>query len=290
MKSGIQKIFIPAMMVMMSLTGLPLSGQKDSTVTRPSESIAENEEEIPAHSLYAGAGSGYNMIYMGSSISGDRPHYSGGLIYGFRGEFYASAYTFHLNTFEPVISFSAFSLVYAHTFNKWFDISLSASRYQVNRELSDTLFSSFFYSDLTMGFDWKILYSKLSAGALFAESNGLYFQLRNSRYFETPEIFNGKAFFSFDPYVNLLFGTLTETSDGMVVKPPFSSGRQGGGGSGGTESRFSLMEMDLGLPVSFNIGKFTVDTEIGYIFPLYKDAPSESGGFVFTLGIFFRIF
>lgn len=269
---------------------MPLSGQQDSTASQQAVSVSGENDETSIHSLYAGTGLGYNMIYMGSSISGDKPYYMGGLIYGFKGELFASAYTFHLNTFEPFISFSTFSLVYAHTFNSWFDISLSASRYQVNKSLSDTLFTNFFYSDLTLGFDWKILYTKLSAGGLFAESSGFYLQFRNSRYFETPEFLKGKAYFSFDPNINLLFGTLNETSDGMVLNTPFSSGKRGGGGTQQTTTTFSLLEIDFTLPISLNIGKFSLDAEPGYTLPVYKDAPPESGGFVFSLGVLFRIF
>lgn len=102
------------------------------------------------------------------------------------------------------------SLNYSHVINNWFDISAGVYRYQVDQSLTDTLFSSFTYGDLTLGFDWKLLYSKISAGGLFAEENQAYFQLRNSRYFQTPEFFKGKANISLDPYANLLFGTVTE--------------------------------------------------------------------------------
>ena len=243
------------------------------------------------HSIYASAGLGYNMVYMGTSLSQDKPYYSGGLIYGFNSELFASASTFHLDAYDPFLAFSTFSLIYNHTFNSWFDIGLSASRYQVNKTLKDTLFSSFFYIDATLGFDWKILYTKISAGGLLAESSGIYFQIRNSRYFETPSFLNGKANFSFDPYVNMLFGTVTETNEGStVITPPFRGGKQGGGSSSETSTKFSLMEIDLGIPVSFNIGRFTIDAEPGYIFPLYTEASgSGADGFLFTMGISFRI-
>lgn len=242
------------------------------------------------HSLFASAGLGYNMVYMGTSLSQDKPYYSGGLIYGFNNDLFASASTFHLDAYDPFLAFSTFSLIYNHTFNSWFDIALSASRYQVNKTLTDTLFSSFFYVDAALGFDWKILYTKISAGTILSESSSLYIQLRNSRYFETPSFMNGKAYFSFDPYVNMLFGTLTETKDGStVVTPPFRGGKKGGGNSAETTTKFSLMEIDLGIPISFNIGRFTIDAEPGYLIPLYSDAASGSDGFLFTMGIYFKI-
>lgn len=275
-------IFTPAFFLSLSLPG-------QQALTPAGDTISQAKSR---HSLYSMAGTGYNMIYMGSSLSQDKPYYSAGLIYGFNNELFVSASGFHLAAYDPFISFSTWSLSYSHAFSSWFDISASASRYQVNKSLSDTLFTNFVYGDITIGFDWKILYTKISVGELFSESNGTYFQLRNSRYFETSEFGKRKAWFSFDPYVNMLFGTLTETSDGsVVVTPPFGKGKSGGGGSSQTSTRFSLMEVDLAVPVSFNIGKFTFDAEPGYVFPLYSyPSGPDTSGFVFTLGLIFRIF
>jgi hypothetical protein len=266
---------------------LSLPGQQNKTSASDTSTSVKSR-----HSLYSMAGTGYNMIYMGTSLSQDKPYYSASLVYGFNNEFFVSASGFNLAAYNPFISFSTWSLSYSHAFNSWFDISASASRYQVNKTLSDTLFTSFFYGDITLGFDWKILYTKISVGELFSESNGTYFQLRNSRYFITSEFGDRKAWFSFDPYVNMLFGTLTETSDGsVVVTPPFGKGKPGGGGSSQTSTKFGLMEIDIAVPVSFNIGKFTIDVEPGYVFPLYNDPSNpDTSGFVFTMDLVFRIF
>jgi hypothetical protein len=290
MKATEKKSRIMILVAIIIMGSNAISAQQDlNSPTVPDSATTVKAES--KHSLYAITGLGYNMVYMGTSLSQDKPYYSGGLIYGFNNELFASASTFHLDAYDPFLAFSTFSLIYNHTFNSWFDIALSASRYQVNKTLTDTLFSSFFYVDAALGFDWKILYTKISAGGLLSESSGVYFQLRNSRYFETPAFFNGKAFLSFDPYVNMLFGTLTETKDGStVVTPPFRGGKKGGGSSAETTTKFSLMEVDLGIPVSFNIGRFTIDAEPGYIFPLYTEASaSGADGFLFTMGIYFRI-
>ena len=256
------------------------------------------EEKPSTHSFYGSAGLGTNMVYMGSSISGDKPYYYAGLTYGFKEKLYASASTFHLEAFDQLLAFSTFGLNYSQTINSWFDISAGVSRYQVNNDLTDTLFSSFFYGDLTLGFDWKILYTKISTGGVFAESSGVYLQMRNSRYFQTPQFFSDKAYFSFDPYFNLLFGTLTETTsaEGTTtgVSRPFSPKKNSGRGSSGTSSTtrefFSLMEVDLGMPVDFNMGRVTVEADPGFIIPLYSDTdPLNPKGFSFILSCFVKI-
>lgn len=289
MKTSFEKSISAVITTILALITLGLSAQEKSEPEAIPDSVTVKAKESK-HSLYANAGIGYNMLYMGTSLSQDKPYFSGGLIYGFGEELFLSVSGYHLNAYDAGVAFSTYSIIYSHTFNSWFDISLSASRYQVNKNLTDTLFTSFIYGDLTLGFDWNLLYTKISAGGLFSESSTAYFQFRNSRFFKTPDFLKGKAYLSFDPYVNLLFGMLTETSDGTVVSPPFHKGKSGSGSSSTTSTKFSLMEVDLGIPISFNIGKFTLDAEPGYAFPLYTDPSSgNTSGFTFNIGLYFRI-
>lgn len=283
--------------IVLLLLPLSLNAQEDTLSIPQTQTPESTEEEGSAHSLFAGAGIGNSMVYMGSSLSQDKPYYFGSITYGFRDKIYASVASFNLAAYDPLLAFNTFSLNYSEIYNSWFDLSATASRYQVNNQLVDTLFSSFFYGDLTLGFDWKILYTKLSAGGIFAESSGIYLQMRNSRYFETPAFFNGNAYISFDPNVNMLFGTLTETTtpDGTVtgVTQPFNSKKSSGRGSVGTTTKeyFSLMEVDIGIPVSFNYGKFTLEADAGYIFPLYSDTdPLNPKGFSLLISCYLQIF
>ena len=96
----------------------------------------------------------------------------------------------------------------------------------------------------------------------------------------------------------MLFGTLTETvtSEGTaigVTLPSKTKKPSGGSGStaGTTSTFFSLMEVDFGLPVGFNIGNLSIEAEPGYILPAYPESDFESpGGFTLLLNIFYKIF
>jgi hypothetical protein len=261
---------------------------------------SKTESKVVRHSLFTGAGYGNNMIYLGSTISHNQPYGYGNLTYGFKNQFYASISAVHLTGLNPLLSFYIGALNYSHVFNSWFDISAGVSRYQVPSSLTDTLFSSFIYGDLTFGFDWKLLYSKLSVGGLFSEENQAYFQFRNSRYFQTPEFFKGKANISFDPYANLLCGTLIEVKTSTETSVEASSpGRkwrlnntaQGTTISSSSSRKFGIMEIDFGLPVALNTDFMTIEAEVNYVLPLYNDPVYGSPkGFVFMLSGFFRIF
>lgn len=255
-----------------------------------------------SHTIYSGGGYGSNMIYLGSTISQDHPYGYGSVSYGFKSEFFASVSAVHLSGLNPFISFYIGSLSYSHTFNKWFDISAGVYRYQVDPLLTDTLFSSFTYGNVTLGFDWNILYTKISAGGLFSDNSQAYYQITNSRYFQTPEFFRGKANFSFDPYFNLLLGTITEVESTTEISfyyslsSPQRKWRNNGQGSSTNTTytysdRFGLLEIDLGIPVAFNTDFMTIEAEPSYVIPLYDDTyyPGVKG-FIFQLSLLFRIF
>ncbi|HOW09015.1 MAG TPA: hypothetical protein PLX08_04345 [Bacteroidales bacterium] len=304
--------------------------------------------ETDRHSLYAGAGYGSNMVYLGSTISQDQPYGYGNITYGFHNKLFASVSAVNLPKFEPLASFYIGGLSFSHVFNSWFDISAGFYRYQVDKRLSDTLFHSFNYGDVTLGIDWKLLYTKISYGSIISKDPQGYLQINNSRYFETPYFFNKKMNISFDPYINLLFGTLLTseiingTSEIATVQQyvtPWSSGSGGsvtssagngsgygsGGGNGhGSSSdsgqgsqagagvsttttvettttiptttlsfkkNFDLIEIEFGLPVSFNTNFMTIEAEPGYLLPAYSDQYFPgTRGFVFTMSCFFRIF
>ncbi len=275
----------------------------------PAKLLSQASNEVPSvhsdtlkndnsrHSLYSSAGYGNNLIYLGSTISQNQPYGYAALTYGYKESLYFTVSTVHLHNLSPFIAFSSGSVNYSHEFNSWFDISSSISGYLVAPSLSDTLFGNFIYGDLTLGFDWKLLYSKISAGGLVMDGINPYLQFRNSRFFQTPGFSKNDLFFTFDPYFNVLFGTLieAETIEGTVVKisPPYGKGGKYGQSSSTTvyNKSFSIIEIDFGIPIAFNSDHFTVEAEPGYIIPLY-DNPENQGmnSFIFTLSVYFRIF
>jgi len=249
------------------------------------------------HSLFAGTGIGSNMTYLGSTISSENPYSYASLTYGFKNELYFSLSGVHLTDFDPFVAFYTASLNYTHVFNSWFDMSAGIYRYNVASQLADTLFGSFTYADLTLGFDWKILYTKISGGGLIADETTAYFQIRNSRYFETRTFSRDRFTFSFDPYVNMLLGTLptieTTQGSGVPVTRPFRRWNTDGqtGGTTTYSRKLGVMELDLGLPVAFNSDRLTIEAEAGYIIPFnYEPGYQIPNGFVFLLSAFVRIF
>lgn len=265
-----------------------------------------------SHSVFLSTGYGDNLI-LGSTISKPQSFFYGALTYGFKNEFFLSASSFYLPDFTEIPAYNVFSANYSHAFNSWFDLSLSVSGFSSHSALSDTLFGSFLYGDLTFGLDWRFIYTKVSVSRILSGTGSTYTQVRNSKYFQTPDFFSGKLNVSFDPYCNFLLGSLTRitTSDGTSIgvdSPVWTGGGAGSGAGGGNGSGsgsgstgtlpstsstvfFGLMEVDFGLPIALNAGKITVEAEPGYVLPMFTDPliPSPKG-FSLMFNFYIRIF
>jgi hypothetical protein len=285
-----------ALALLTSLLPVDAFSQADKLAPSGQKPDSGSVSTYPKHSLYTGVGFGSNMIYLGSTISKDNPFYASGLTYGYRSSFFVTVSASHLNGVTPFVAFYSLSFNYSHVFNSWFDISADLSGYKASASLQETLFSDFVFSNFTAGFDWKLIYTKLSLGGLISEDSRGYLQIRNSRYFETPEFFNGKASISFDPNINILFGKLVkiETTTGITKygsSPPFRHFKKNPNST--TESysyKFGLMDFEFSLPVTFTYSKFSIEAEPGYILPAYSnpDYPAPKG-WSFFLNAYFRI-
>jgi hypothetical protein len=108
---------------MFALLPLNMMSQADSTAS---------SKYTDHHAFYAGSGYGSNMIYLGSTISGNLPYGYGALSYVLGGELSLTGSAFFIPAFEPSApAFSSVSAYYSHDFTRWLDISTGVSRYIV---------------------------------------------------------------------------------------------------------------------------------------------------------------
>lgn len=247
-------------------------------------------------SLYSGIGYGSNMIYLGSTISGNLPYYSSSLTVGVGNNLFVSASASHVRNTNPYVAFYNLSASYRHTVNSWFDYSADLAYYKAPESLNETLFRGFVLINLTTGFDWKLIYTKLTISGLLSDTNSGYIQVRNSRYFQTKQFFKGKAFVSFDPSINLLFGRLVkiESTTGTSKfgnAPPFVKLKKKQTGTTFTYSYvFGMMDTEFSFPVTFNFTNFSFEADPIYILPAYSndDYPAPKG-FSLNITAYFRI-
>jgi hypothetical protein len=271
--------------------------QPDNIVKKARADSVRNKSTENNHSFYAGTGAGSNMIYLGTSISENKPFYSAAVTYGYRNSFFVSASASHLYETRPYLAFYSAALNYHHVFNSWFDIAMDAAAYKTSQVLQDSVFSDFAYLNLTSGFDWKLLYTRISVCGVISENSGLFFMISNSRYFETAGFLHGKALVYFDPDFDILLGdqaTIVTTSGTPQPgkAPPFShAGKKTGNMPDVYDERFRLMDFEISLPVTFSYGKFSLEAQPNYLIQVHSDSayPLPSG-FSFFLNAIIKIF
>lgn len=292
--------YLHSILLTLILIGVPFFSfcQTGTLAVQQKDTDSTNKLTIKRCSLYGGAGWGNNLIYLGSTISHNLPYYSAILALGLNNGLNISASASHLSKTYPYLAFYSLSARYAKTVNSWFDYSADISGFITPRSLQENLFSNFALLNLTTGYDWKLIYTKVTLSDMYSRGNGVYLQIINSHYFETSRFFNGKAFLSFDPDISLLFGRLVkvESSTGTSSignAPLFVQLKKKHNTLTTTYTYsyvFGMMETVFSLPVTLNFTKFILEAEPSYILPAYSNPyyPSPKG-FSVTMSAYFRI-
>jgi len=270
-------------------------GQPD-TLNQSGKNLTVRDSVYHLHSLFAGFGLGSNIVFLGSTISQDKPFYSTSVTYSYKNSFYVSASASHIIGVDPYVAFCSLALNYNHVFNSWFDISSSISGNKAPESLHQTLFSDFAFINITTGFDWKLIYTKLSFGGLLSDGQKGYIQIRNSRYFETPAFFNGKGQVSFDPNINVLFGDRIKivTTTGTTQLGSWSPFRKYKKTTITTiksySHKFGLMDFEFSVPVTFSYSNISIEAEGSYVLPSFSNSDyPPPRGFTFFLNAYFKI-
>ncbi len=253
------------------------------------------------HSVFAGFGFGNDLLYTSSSLSDNQPFLSTDIMYAFKGSAWTALTLYNLPGEKPLFPFYDISAGYSHVFNNYFDAAISLSSYHSSGELDDQYYESFQYVRLRGGFDWNVLYMRATLGRILEKNSGYYIYLKNSHYFTTRKN-SSDNFFTFEPNINMLFGkhsAIAPSIRGNVdIDTPTGPGGPGGGNFPGqqeteneTQENFTLMRVELSVPVSYNFRDLTIEAE-----PLFA-IPSVNGendiatkGFFIFLNFYYRIY
>lgn len=280
-------LLINSLLLLFLLGFMPVFGQTEL----PTDSLAAKE---PAHQFFAGAGYGSDLIYYGTSVSGNQPYFSGELIYAWEKGLWASTTLYHLPDQDPFFSFVDLAAGYSYVFNKVFDAGLSISQYHGGKSIDTTFYADYTFLSAYLGIDWKLLYTTFTPGWLLAEENSFYLMVDNTHYFRTPTFGKRNCYFTFNPGISFLFGSYAWLRQ---------FGRQGGGGQGPgpggsliinpitvEEEDFRLLDMQLSLPVEFFLDRLSLEFEPAYFFNFIGDENGDTEGrFFFTLGLYYKI-
>ncbi len=273
------------------------STSADSLASNPITPSKPATLKASNHSFFMGSGYGSNLLYAGSSISDNQSYLSADFTYSFMSSFWSSLILYNLPGKQVTIPLYDIAAGYNHTFNKWFDASVSLSSYQTSSQIKDELYENFAYFRMSLGFDWMYVYTRPGIGKILEKDSGIYLYVRNSRYMSTPVFGKGKSYFSFDPSVNFLFGNYSQLQS--ITQPHLPErGRPGRPDQtiGTTETyeitdSFTMIQTEFSLPVAFAFYNFSFEAEPVYLIPMLDDeAYAATKGFHFFFNIIYRVF
>jgi hypothetical protein len=248
------------------------------------------------HSFFLGTGYGSNLLFAGSSISANKGFLSADILYSFMGNLWVSGMAYNIPGIDVNIPMYDLSAGYNHTFNDWFDASLSLSGYLTHKGVREELYNSFGYLRMALGVDWMLLYTRLSAGKILEENSGVYINIRNSRYMRTAKFGASGNYISFDPSLNFLIGNYSQLQTITTPQRPGGGIRPGRPGNDQDVNyeivdSYKVMQAELSLPISFYFYDFIFDAEPIYLIPVLKDENYISPkGFHFFFNITYRLF
>jgi hypothetical protein len=261
----------------------------------PVEIYAQDKPASSAHKLFAGTGYGSDLVYDGSVQSFNQPYFSADLYYVYKSRLWASVVAYNLPGQASFIPMADFSVGYNYVLDDNFDFSVSLSNYRTSAHIKQTIHDNFSYLRLKGGFDWYYLYTTLSLGTLFAETNDWYIYLRNSKFFRTDDLGSKEAYISFDPSLSLVFGTSSWYETIVVDSPGKIPGKPGGSGNTTqtevARTAMDFVKMELSVPVSFNIRKFSLEADAVYLIPRKQAYGIErKEGLYFFMSAYVRVF
>ena len=218
--------------------------------------------DAPHRSLAIGLGYGSNSTYFGRSQAVAFPYAAADVTYTTKGGLYGSvAFTNLLNT-ATALDETDLTLGWDHKLGKATDVALSYSRFffPTNSELVKSSVNNAF--DVGLGQDWGAFYSRLSATYLFGKATtkgDAFLILENSRSFETKRGFGENDYFAVEPVVSVAAGTQSFAEAALTKRQ---------GARTRYVRRFTLVDYEFGVPVTYTVGKLALTAGWRYIVPV----------------------
>lgn len=255
--------------------------------------VFPNKDTDP-HVFYLGSSWGSNLYYLGSSLTNDRGFLTSDLTYVYKNSLWVSGVLYNLPGYKPALPFYDLAAGFQHNLNDRLDLNTSLSHHQVNTQNSDTLFNSFTYAILGMGYDFDLFYSRLSVGRILGTNSQTYLSWKSSRYMRSPDFFSDRSYLTANPAINFYFGDRYKIQSHTTSGPPIVRPGMGPGGGGNEtqayDSSFGLMDLELSVPLGWHFQNFSLEAEPVYLIPIHNDPDFPSSkGFTLYISAYIRL-
>lgn len=270
---------------------------ESSTPDAGVESI--KSDSTKKRTVFFGLSYGSNSSFLGRYQAKLLPYYSADVSYKSKTGLWLSLFTYDVANSNSFIDEVDVMLGWTKDLSKRVDASLYYTRYFFTGSSELIKASVANTTSGAIGYDWRILYSKISAHYIFGDMHDFFVVFENSRYFEVPGFFDDQDYFSCDPKISIISGTQTFVDTYYInqgtplVNPgnPSRGGRPSGGGTTTTaeqssQTTFSVLSYELSLPIAYNKGRFAFEVNGRYSIPVnLLDGDTSKPQFFFTGGI-----
>lgn len=255
------------------------------------EQAAENTEQSARERYFIfGTAWGNNSSFLGRNQEERLPFLSTDFSYISKSGFWLSAVAYQVLNTASTIDEVDLSAGWSFYPSDRIDAALYYSKFFFSPESSLLKASTGNTANGYVGLDWNILYSRITATATFGGSTDVFLILDNSRYFSTGSLLHKSDTVSIEPRFSLIAGTQTFVENHMTrqgISPVYSpgTGRPGGPGAGGkgagtteeqsTQTSFNILNYELALPVTYSIGKLSLEITPRYSIPVNQLEGSE---------------
>ena len=215
------------------------------------------------------------FTFLGRDFGQTIPFFNLDAMYMLHNGLYLNVGAFKFLQTDVPVQYAA-TLGYSKDLSKKTDLHVSYSQYFVE-DMSEVIgIQNLGLLQSTFGLDWNILYSTLQLQALFNEKPDFFLGMTHSRYFQ----FDQKLFktfrVSFEPKVQILWGTrnfywMGGFEDSEINTLDFNE--------------FKLLTGEASLPLMFSVGNWDLEFETRYVIPMNTAEFDDSQNrFVFAIG------
>ncbi len=278
------------------LGGYSASGQDVGSSQSAGSPTAPATDSNPApHGGFTAALSyGSNSSFFGRTQTTRYPYTAGELTYKSRFGVWGSAVGYNLLNTGSTLDETDLSLGWDGDLSKKVDASASYSRFLFapNSPLVKSSVNNSF--DGYLGWDWGYVYTRLNAAYLFGETSDGFLVLDNSRNFEFEKVFTAEDYVSIEPRISATAGTQRFAETSLVQQVQRGNGHGNSGNAGKTTTttttttRFQVLNYELRVPVTYSLGKVSVQVAWRYSIPvnlLPEDASGARSYFTSSLSL-----
>jgi len=229
---------------------------------------------IPHREFMTTLSYGSNLAYFGRTQARAFPYFSTAFDYTTKGGLFASAELFNLLHTPDLLDETDLSLGWIGDLSPSVDASVSYSRF-IFASGSELVKASVNNSlNAHLGQDWGPFYTRLSGNYLYGGSSGRgdgFLTFENSRYMEIPHVFTPNAFISIEPLVSVAAGTQSFAETSLTKRYVLGKRTR----TSTTSRKFSIVDYELALPVTYTLGKVSVAAAWRYIIPVNLPADDQ---------------